>query len=139
MQRARFLHLIIHAWTRDRTRAARVTSECPTTGLTACVFVCQDSRLDKRRVTNIADCYASKARETQVCKSTPLLHESRRGSDHTQNTSIYMVRPASDTYYVTVGTILMNLGVPSKLIGCIPKVADRYNIYFPLYYYLYYK
>ena len=26
------------------------------------VFVCQDSRLDKRRVTNIADCYASKAR-----------------------------------------------------------------------------
>ena len=38
-----------------------------------------------------------------------------------------MVRPASDTYYVTVGTILMNLGVPSKLIGCIPKVADRYT------------
>ena len=28
-------NLIIHAWTRDRTRAARVTSECPTTGLTA--------------------------------------------------------------------------------------------------------
>ena len=93
MQRARFLHLIIHAWTRDRTRAARVTSECPTTGLTACVFVCQDSRLDKRRVTNIADCYASKARETPVCKSTPLLHESRRGSDHTQNTSIYCITP----------------------------------------------
>ena len=38
-----------------------------------------------------------------------------------------MVRAASDTYYVTVGTILMNLGVPSKLIGCIPKVADRYS------------
>ena len=38
-----------------------------------------------------------------------------------------MVRPASDTYYVTVGTILMTLGVPSKLIGCIPKVADRYT------------
>ena len=55
----------------------------------ACVFVCQDSRLEKRRVTNIADCYASKVRETQVCKSTTLLHESRRGSDHTQNTSIW--------------------------------------------------
>ena len=37
----------------------------------------------------IADCYASKVRETQVCKSTTLLHESRRGSDHTQNTSIW--------------------------------------------------
>ena len=29
------------------------------------------------------------SRETQVCKSTSLLHESRRGSDHTQNTSIW--------------------------------------------------
>ena len=55
----------------------------------ACVFVCQDSRLDKRRVTNIAVCYASKVGETQVSKSTTLLHESRRGSDHTQNTSIW--------------------------------------------------
>ena len=42
-----------------------------------------------RNVIVIADCYASEARETQVCKSTTLLHESRRGSDHTQNTSIW--------------------------------------------------
>ena len=39
-----------------------------------------------------------------------------------------MVRPASDTCYATVGTIITNLGVPSKLIGCIPKVADRYTV-----------
>ena len=39
-----------------------------------------------------------------------------------------MVRPASDTCYATVGTILKYLGVPSKLIGCVPKVADRYTI-----------
>ena len=38
------------------------------------------------------------------------------------------VENTSDTYYVTVGTILLNLGVPSKLIGCIPKVADRYKL-----------
>ena len=33
----------------------------------------------------------------------------------------------SYTCYVTVSTILMYLGVPSKLIGCVPKVADRYR------------
>ena len=46
------------------------------------------------------------------------------GLTYTGNTS--MVRPASDTCYATVGTILKYLGVPSKLIGCVPKVADRY-------------
>ena len=35
----------------------------------ACVFVCQDSRLDKRRVTNIADCYASKAEKHKNLKA----------------------------------------------------------------------
>ena len=46
-------------------------------------------RLDKSRVTNIADCYASKARETQECKNMSLLHETRRGSDHTQDTQAW--------------------------------------------------
>ena len=37
-----------------------------------------------------------------------------------------MVRLASDTCYVNAGTVIMCLGVPSKLKVCISKV-DRYT------------
>ena len=42
-----------------------------------------------------------------------------------------MVRPASDDQRLTPvmqhGAILKYLELPSKLIGCVPKVADRYT------------
>ena len=66
-----------------------------------------------------------KQRNTSLLKHNFIAWESTWQWSYTEHK--HMVRPASDTYYVTVGTILMNLGVPSKLIGCIPKVADRYT------------
>ena len=37
-----------------------------------------------------------------------------------------MVRPASDTCYAIPGTVIIYIGVPSKLKGCVSKV-DRYT------------